>query len=70
MRCSPCSPLDSLWEHLEEPEINAQELEEVFSKVPLKQKALSKQKSKATKSKEVLRGVATLVAELCATLFS
>ena len=53
MCCVVCSPLESLWEHLEEPEINSEELEEIFSKVPLKQKTASKQKSIKSKSKEV-----------------
>ena len=30
MCCVVCSPLESLWEHLEEPEINSEELEDVL----------------------------------------
>ena len=47
------SPLESLWERLEEPEIDSDELEEMFSKVPAKKKTIVKEKTQRKQSKQV-----------------
>lgn len=49
------SAAECLWEELEEPEINATEFEDLFSKAPAKKKSSPEKHAKAKKTREVNR---------------
>ncbi len=47
------STMDTLWENLEEPELNIEEFEELFSRVTAKKKVTTEKAIQRKKSKQV-----------------